>query len=244
MNIFCTECGKHIDVSLEELENQNGHLVCPQCLAEIDVDSNLFNGKDTVMPNSNENDTTSSQQTSSYTKPPALPSAPPSVATPQAEQPPAGNSPSRQPHIDDVMRYCKHCGAFLREGVNFCPKCGKYVRVSPPPPSSPHLTPAQQQAAKLRANTPPANHVPANKQSTYKPPQQPTYQNAVRHQRNPINSVRNDARRRTSTISSTGKKGTWLSKFDFLSLGGCLTITLITVALFFIIYIIIGVTSE
>lgn len=234
MHIFCPECGKHIDVSLEELENQNGHLVCPQCLAEIDVDQNLFNGKDTTMPTNDENAATPSQQPPSLPTPPALPSTPPPVAMPQAEQPRAVTPPAQPPHIDDVMRYCKHCGAFLKEGVNFCPKCGKYVRVTAPPPK-PSLTPAQQQAARLRAGTTPARQVLQNKQSTYKPPQQSTYQSPTVKQQRTSYSARN---------SRNSSKGSKPSKFSILSLGGCLTVTIVAVALFFIIYIIIGVTYE
>ena len=227
MHIFCPECGKHIDVSLEELENQNGHLVCPQCLAEIDVDMNMFDGKATSVPAGDEAAATASQHPPSLPTPPAMPSAPPPITTPQAAQPPAGNVTAQPPHIDDVMRYCKHCGAFLREGVNFCPKCGKYVRVSAPPPK-PSLTPAQQ-AARLRAGTPPARQAPQNRQSTYR---QPTYQSTPVKQQRKSNSARNR------------HNGSKPSQFSIMSLGGCLTVTLVAVALFFIIYIIIGVNFE
>lgn len=173
MHIFCTECGKHIDVSLDELENQEGHLVCPQCLAEIDVDVDLFKSSTTTEPTSG--------STSNVMPPPppvtankpanvaAGPPPPPITANKPAIVPPP--VPQRPMHVDDVMRYCKNCGAFLREGVNFCPKCGKYVRVAPPS-YRPSLTPAQQAAAELRASTPPVHRIPANKQSTYKPPKE------------------------------------------------------------------------
>lgn len=248
MHIFCTKCGKHIDVSLEELENQNGHLVCPQCLAEIDVDVELFNFNASSVPNeeNNEEDTTvappQQQEPPSHAKPPVLPVAAHTGDTHQAQSTTgSGTTTVQPPHIDDVMRYCKHCGAFLREGVNFCPKCGKYVRVTPPPPIvKPPLTPAQQQAAQLRASTPPVKHVHTNKKSTYKPPQGPPYQNtSMGQQRNPLNSVRNSGNRRSSKNSDSKR-----SKFSIHSIGGCLTLTVVAVAIFFIIYIIIGVNFE
>lgn len=172
MHIFCTECGKHIDVSLDELENQEGHLVCPQCLAEIDVDVDLFKSSTTAEPMS---DNTSnampppppvgSNKSATVTVPPPPPvtTSRPAMVPPPIPKPPA--------HVDDVMRYCKHCGAFLREGVNFCPKCGKFVRVTPPT-YKPALSPAQKAAAELRAATPPVKRIPANKQSNYKPPKE------------------------------------------------------------------------
>lgn len=236
MHIFCTKCGKHIDVSLEELENQSGHLVCPQCLAEIDVDVDLFNGKAPAMPSDDSHAITPSQQVPpSYTTPPPIP---PTESTHQAKTTTASTPPDYTPaSIDDVMRYCKHCGAFLKEGVNFCPKCGKYVRITPPNPK-PQLTAAQKEAAKLRASIPPARRVPANYQSTHKPPKEPTYQaSTVRQQP----TSRYGAQRRTTSSNSKNKTS---SKFSIHSIGGCLTLTIVAVALFFIIYIIIGTTYE
>ena len=246
MHIFCTKCGKHIDVSLEELENQSGHLVCPQCLAEIDVDVDLFNGKSSNIPSSDDDGITVThevQEPPKYTTPPAEPEQTSIGNTTQAEHS-ATVTPAEPSHIDDVLRYCKHCGAFLKEGVNFCPKCGKYVRVTAPPPAfKPPLTPAQQEAAKLRASTPPVKRVPANKQSTYKPPQEPPYLDThMGQQRNPLNPVRNSGKYRSN--ASSKNSGSKPSKFSIHSLGGCLTLTVVAVALFFIIYIIIGVTSE
>ena len=258
MHIYCTECGKHIDVSLEELENQEGHLVCPQCLAEIDVDVNLFNGNPPAMPsmphidntvdNSVDNFTgTTEQQLPPPAKPPLMPTAEHATTAPTAATtaPTAATTPSLPPHIDDVMRYCKHCGAFLREGVNFCPKCGKYVRVTAPPSTSrPPLTPAQQEAARLRASTPPVRRIPANKHSTYTPPQAPTFQDTHmrQQQHTPINPARYSGNRRSN---ATGKGSTTKrSKFNFHSIGGCLTLTVVAVAIFFIIYIIIGVNCD
>ncbi len=228
MHIFCTECGKHIDVSLEELENQQGHLVCPQCLAEIDVDVEQFGANATQVPTGGEQQqklTPAPQQAPpSISTPPAMPATPPPIAKQQATP----TSANTTQHIDDVLRYCKHCGAFLREGVNFCPKCGKYVRVSAPPASTPSPTQAQQ-AARLKAGTPPEHHAPQNRQSTYR---QPTYQSTPVKQQRKSNSARNS------------RNGSKPSQFSIMSLGGCLTVTIIAVALFFIIYIIIGVNFE
>lgn len=235
MHIFCTKCGKHIDVSLEELENQSGHLVCPQCLAEIDVDPDLFNAKAPAVPS---DDTTAALATREQEPPSHTPPAmPPTPRQPEAK-PGATTPPPHQPlpHIDDVMRYCKHCGAFLKEGVNFCPKCGKYVRVTAPPPK-PSLTAAQQEAAKLRASTPPARRVPANKHSTYIPPQYPPHHTSPVKQQQ---SSRNGNRRRAASKST----GSSPSRFSIHSIGGCLTLTIVAVALFFIIYIIIGAHYE
>ncbi len=226
MHIFCTECGKHIDVSLEELENQEGHLVCPQCLAEIDVDKELFNGKADPLPKNDQSgdDTPATRQVpSNLATPPELPATPPPIATPQAQHSTAASTPPpvKPQHIDDVLRYCKHCGAFLKEGVNFCPKCGKYVRVSPP-----------------GSTMPPARRTPANSQSTYHPPQAPSHQaSQVKQQR----TSRTGAQRRTTRSKNNGSS---TSKFSLLSITGCLTATIIAVALFFIIYIIIGVNYE
>ena len=222
-------------MSLEELENQSGHLVCPQCLAEIDVDPDLFNAKAPAVPS---DDTTAALATREQAQPSHTPPAmPPTPRQPEAK-PGATTPPPHQPlpHIDDVMRYCKHCGAFLKEGVNFCPKCGKYVRVTAPPPK-PSLTAAQQEAAKLRASTPPARRVPANKHSTYIPPQYPPHHTSPVKQQQ---SSRNGNRRRAASKST----GSSPSRFSIHSIGGCLTLTIVAVALFFIIYIIIGAHYE
>lgn len=229
MHIFCTECGKHIDVSLEELENQGGHLVCPQCLASIDVDVDLFNGTNPQRPvdpvniddpdmiediHDSESVSISESESESESEPPTLPQpatppAPPST-TPAATQP---------PHVDDVMRYCRHCGAFLREGINFCPRCGKYVRVAPPNYKQPRMprpgTPSTAQATSQNINQLP----PPNPSTTV--PQH------------------NIPRR-----SSNSKKSSSGSKFSIYSVSGCLTLTLVTVALFFIIYIVLAVTLK
>lgn len=254
VHIFCTECGKHIDVSLEELENQSGHLVCPQCLAEIDVDVDLFNGNETNVPVTNDDDNTRQHEQHTTTTPtpstatassnltnlthqpqPSPSSTPPQwTKQPQHLQQPSSQSPL---HIDDVMRYCKHCGAFLKEGVNFCPKCGKYVRVSPPINLKTPATASQQDATRMRSQTPPNQHIPQNKQSIYRPPQ-PSYQETPVKHRNSITPTRNGTKRRASSNSTQS------SKFSILSLGGCLTFTIIAVALFFIVYIIIGVNYD
>lgn len=253
MHIFCTECGKHIDVSLEELENQEGHLVCPQCLAEIDVDDDLFKTTTPSEYNSdsigNNDDIDTHQHMSSNNVDASLPPIPdikPSAdAIPVIPAPAPVSAAQQQPHVDDVMRVCRFCGAFLREGVNFCPRCGKYVRVAPPA-YKPQNSPAQQMAAKLRASTPPVRRTPPNKQSTYKPIQEPPYQTPPVKQ--PLRDISNSstaysARNSASRNNSSKKKSS--KKFSILSIGGCLTLTVVVVALFFILYIVIfGVLSE
>jgi len=233
MHIFCTKCGKHIDVSLEELENQRGHLVCPQCLAEIDVDVDLFNDDATVVPE--EKQPTQAQQYQQQNTPPAYSSQRP----PQFRD--NNQTADKQPdnrqnyHVDDVMRYCKQCGTFLKEGVNFCPKCGKYVRVAPPSLKS-QATPAQQAAAILRANTPPVHKVPANKQPKYRQPQEADYQAMPAKHRN-SSSARASRNRQN-------RKNSWLPSFDIMSLKGCLITTVVVVAVFFIIYMLFAAIFE
>ena len=46
MHIFCPNCGKHIDVSIQEIEKLEGHYVCPQCLIEIDLEGFEQNAAD------------------------------------------------------------------------------------------------------------------------------------------------------------------------------------------------------
>ncbi|MBR5030517.1 MAG: zinc ribbon domain-containing protein [Muribaculaceae bacterium] len=221
MHIFCPECGKHIDVSLEELENQEGHLVCPQCLASIDVDVNLFNGNspqsstdvsETTIDVSNDNN--DSQEN---LLPPELPKQTMPPAPPVSKKPP--EPPQQPPHIDDVMRYCKQCGAFLKEGANFCPRCGKYVRVIPP---------SFKQQATTRTVTPPSHPRQTLNQSPYKPPTTVPLPQRNTYSRN---SSRNNNKKNSG------------SKFSIFTLGGCLTFTLVTVALFFIIYIVLAYTN-
>lgn len=223
MHIFCPECGKHIDVSLEELENQEGHLVCPQCLASIDVDVNLFNGSSQqstmdVSETTVDEEKGDSDDTLDDSLPPEIPKQTIPPAPPVPKRPP--EIPQQPPHIDDVMRYCKQCGAFLREGANFCPRCGKYVRVIPPS--------FKQQQATTRTVTPPSPPTQTLNQSHYKPPT-----TVPLPQRNTYS--RNSSR-------NSNKKGS-SSKFSIFTLGGCLTFTLVVVALFFIIYVVLAYTS-
>lgn len=245
MHIFCPECGKHIDVSHEELENQKGHLVCPQCLAEIDVEVDLFNDKGTTSQSDFSNNAHGTMPTS----------PPPYSGTPSGNTSSANVNPQPSQHsqrsdtsdkeganIDDVIRYCKHCGAFLREGVNFCPKCGKYVRVSPPSFKQ-QMTDAQKAAARIRHSTTPVSRIPANIQSNYKEPQEPRYQATQVKQGQSTSSYRPRTTNRSSHSKST-KKNSWLSNFDILSTKGCLIASVVVVILFFIIYFILGVSFD
>ena len=46
MHIFCPNCGKHIDVSIKEIERLEGHYLCPQCLVDIDLEGFEQNTRD------------------------------------------------------------------------------------------------------------------------------------------------------------------------------------------------------
>ena len=218
MHIFCPECGKHIDVSIQEIEKLEGHFVCPQCLTEIDLDI------ETRQAPTVDNNLELPPAIGVDNKPEAAPHDAPSVAIDDSNsqpvapdsgsaQPPSLNPneqpPEQPPHVDDVMRYCKLCGAFLKEGANFCPKCGAFVKIHPP-----KYRPQQ-------SSSPP----PYQKQKTHK--------TKIRKEESP-----NMAARKQNT--SARKGNSTKSKFDVLSIGGCLTLTVIIVALFFIVYIIIG----
>ncbi len=223
MHLFCPQCGKHIDVSIEEIENLQGHLVCPQCLEAIEVEMKnkelevTFDDKPDLIEN-NEAGTT-------LDNPPEMPKTTGSAAKPPV--PPLPQQPADakiQPktqvsHVDDVMRYCKHCGTFLREGANFCPKCGKFVRVavSTQQPS--------QQAQRQQFNRAPqhSSYTARNTNQQYKPP------------------MANNSHRQTGTRKQN-KNGK--SAFSIFSISGCLTITIIIVALFFIAYIVMGIHLE
>ena len=135
MHIFCPNCGKHIDVSIQEIEKLEGHYVCPQCLSEIDLEGFEQNAADFDYFDDE-------AQQDGYVKDPvqqepaqpmASDNSAPAVSTttqPPAYKPAASND--NQQYRDDVIRYCKYCGTFLRKGINYCPKCGKYVKVQPP----------------------------------------------------------------------------------------------------------------
>ncbi len=218
MHIFCPECGKHIDVSIQEIEKLEGHCVCPQCLTEINLDI------ETRQAPTGDNNLESPPAIGSDNEPGAAPddapsvaiddsSSPPMAPQPASAQPPSINTneqaPEQPPHIDDVMRYCKLCGAFLKEGANFCPKCGAFVKIHPP---------------KYRPQ-----------QSSSPPPYKKTKTNKTK------SSKENHPNMAAKKQNTSARKGnSTKSKFDVLSIGGCLTLTVITVALFFIVYIIIG----
>ena len=215
--------------------------MCPQCLAEIDVDVDLFDDK---APKTQQkfNDSSRSSDT-----PPLYNGVRNNTSTSASHQPNTQEETfdSRdkvqqlnESGVDDVIRYCKQCGAFLKEGVNFCPKCGKYVRVSPPS-FKPHqqMTEAQKAAAKIRATTTPVKRVPTNIQSKYKQPQDPTYQAMPARQGQHTTNSRFKAS--TSRRANSAKKNSWLSKFDILSVKGCLIASVVVVILFFIIYFIL-----
>lgn len=217
MHLFCPACGKHIDVSIEEIENLQGHLVCPQCLESIDVDvPDKELGCDVPMPGLTDAAIEASDSVARQEQPAARQEQP---AAPQAElsqvAPPPMPKPQQQPqqpqHVDSVLRYCKRCGAFLREGANFCPKCGTFVKVVPTP-------------RRTAAATPPPYRTPT-----------PSYQPST--PRNMASTTRKPTIRKN-------KKAGESSKFSIYTPGGCFIITIIAVAIFFIAYIVMGINLE
>ncbi len=225
MHIFCPECGKHIDVSIQEIERLEGHYVCPQCLTEINLDIDTGKKNTTIEPQAPAHSHSGSQDKeinesqaqhhtitasdnasdhSSSSTPPAQPehaNAHDNAATLQQEP----------EQVDAVIRYCKNCGAFIKEGANFCPKCGKFVRVKPPK--------YQSQQSKKSSSPPP-----------YK---KSVTQDHSQRLSTPTTPMANNKRK-----SASAKKEK--SQFSILSIGGCLALTVIVVALFFIVYIFIG----
>lgn len=206
---------------MQEIENLNGQLVCPQCLASISFDINShkepkiaeFDAQHEKQENQPAEPAGTEQEQVSYTKevPPAIEKK---KITPQAPT----TQPATQPqHVDDVIRYCKRCGAFLKEGANFCPKCGNFVKVAPPR--------YQPQPKAQQVTTPPPY-----------PRQQSHYYNT--------NSQRPMANRKPLSTRRVKPSNTDKSKFSIYSIGGCLTITIITVAIFFIAYIVMGINLE
>ena len=130
MHIFCPNCGKHIDVSIKEIERLEGHYLCPQCLVDIDLEGFEQNTRDFDYQDYDNEETAQSQPAPSVKSVPEPETRP--TATPPAYKAPEPAAPAPAPHKDDVIRYCKRCGAFLRQGVSYCPKCGNYVKVKPP----------------------------------------------------------------------------------------------------------------
>lgn len=195
--------------------------MCPQCLASIDVDVDLFNGNNPQRPIDpvNIDDPIAVDDTNDSSTEPELPDLPQPATPPTPPSPPVTTQPAEQPsHVDDVMRYCRHCGAFLREGINFCPRCGKYVRVAPPSYKPPRPSAAGAHASQATSQS--INKLPPPNPSTTVPP------------------------RNTPRKSSNSKKISSGSKFSIYSVSGCLTLTLVAVALFFIIYIVMAITLK
>lgn len=222
VHIFCPNCGKHIDVSTAEIERLEGHYVCPQCLVDIDLDGfeQAAANADYVLDDEDQQRTVAQQQEAlAASKQPASGEQPsPQPSNSASIQPPAYKAPSPQ-HADDVLRYCKNCGTFLRQGVNFCPKCGKYVKVTPPT---------------YQSTSPATNRPPSYSRSTSSNYSRPNDQR---------NSVRKPMATKTrKTTPSTRKQSGDLNgrPKGILSIAGCLTFTVIVVAIFIILYILLG----
>lgn len=235
MHIFCPNCGKHIDVSASEIEKLEGHYVCPQCLSEINLEG--FEHDDHYMDYI-EDDIDQQDYASQSQEVPELPKEDPKEDTGarQAVKPaskPTTPPPSRNQHTpttaqqgatDQVLRYCKKCGAFLRQGVSYCPKCGNYVKVAPPTYRGTTSTTAPAASRPLnRGNN-------ASTQSPY-----------PRNRQN--NPMSNKSRSSSSSRKANNSTGQEASRGIF-SIAGCLTFTIIVVALFFILYIIFGVNND
>ena len=235
MHIFCPNCGKHIDVSASEIEKLEGHYVCPQCLSEINLEG--FEHDDHYMDYI-EDDIDQQDYASQSQEVPELPKEDHKEDTgaQQAVKPasnPTTPPPSRNQHTptiahqgatDQVLRYCKKCGAFLRQGVSYCPKCGNYVKVAPPTYRGTTSTTAPAASRPLnRGNN-------ASTQSPY-----------PRNRQN--NPMSNKSRSSSSSHKANNSTGQEASRGIF-SIAGCLTFTIIVVALFFILYIIFGVNND
>ena len=232
MHIFCPNCGKHIDVSASEIEKLEGHYVCPQCLSEINLEGFEHDDhyKDYIDDDIDQQDYASQSQ-----EVPELPKE--DTGAQQAVKPaskPTTPPPSRNQHTpttahqgatDQVLRYCKKCGAFLRQGVSYCPKCGNYVKVAPP-----------TYRGTTTSTTAPAASRPLNRGNNAST-QSPYPRN---RQNNPMS---NKSRSSSSSRKANNSTGQEASRGIF-SIAGCLTFTIIVVALFFILYIIFGVNND
>ena len=198
--------------------------MCPQCLSEINLEGferaaddrdylddeelgqNDYTREGSEADDKKNNDT---QPTASNAK---------TTAQPPAYKPQAN---TKQP-TDDVLRYCKSCGTFLRKGVNFCPKCGKYVKVAPP---TYQPTKSQQVGYKQQNTRPNANYGQYNDpRNRVRPPM--------------ANKVRKPSQSKRYNPNEKGKPT------GIFSIMGCLIFTVIVVALFFILYIVLGVNVE
>lgn len=232
MHIFCPNCGKHIDVSASEIEKLEGHYVCPQCLSEInlegfehddhykdyiddDIDQQDYASQSQEVPELPKEDTGARQAV----KPASNPTTPPPSRNQHAP------TTAQQGATDQVLRYCKKCGAFLRQGVSYCPKCGNYVKVAPP-----------TYRGTTTSTTAPAASRPLNRGNNAST-QSPYPRN---RQNNPMS---NKSRSSSSSRKANNSTGQEASRGIF-SIAGCLTFTIIVVALFFILYIIFGVNND
>ncbi len=232
MHIFCPNCGKHIDVSASEIEKLEGHYVCPQCLSEInlegfehddhymdyiedDIDQQDYASQSQEVPELPKEDTGAQQAV----KPASKPTTPPSSRNQHTP------TTAQQGATDQVLRYCKKCGAFLRQGVSYCPKCGNYVKVAPP-----------TYRGTTTSTTAPAASRPLNRGNNAST-QSPYPRN---RQNNPMS---NKSRSSSSSRKANNSTGQEASRGIF-SIAGCLTFTIIVVALFFILYIIFGVNND
>lgn len=194
--------------------------MCPQCLSDIDLDGfeQVASNNDYHEDDEETIDSRLPQDDNTVAAAQASTAEQHSPSSTQATQPPAYNNEKQ--HTDDVMRYCKNCGTFLRQGVNFCPKCGKYVKVVAPP--------AYQGSAHASKQPPKYSRPAAGK------PSQPNTKN----HRNRVNSQH--------MATNTRKPSKTTSKNDnnrpkgILAIPGCLIFTVIIVALFFIVYILWG----
>ena len=220
MHIFCPNCGKHIDVSIKEIERLEGHYLCPQCLVDIDLEGFEQNTRDFDYQDYDNEETAQSQPAPSVKSVPEPETRP--TATPPAYKAPEPAAPAPAPHKDDVIRYCKRCGAFLRQGVSYCPKCGNYVKVKPPT---------------YRGT---GSQATAGAASTMRQPQ-PYPSNAARPVYPPRQRVRPPMASKTRKPSSSKNNiNPGQSSKGIFSLLGCITLTVIVVALFFIVYILVG----
>lgn len=223
MHIYCPNCGKHIDVSIQEIEKLEGHYVCPQCLSEINLDGFEQIAADyDYFDDEAQQETPGEQPQQPATTQEATSTPTPTTAAATVQPPQYKPAATTEQHRDDVLRYCRNCGTFLREGINYCPKCGKYVKVQPPA----YQGPKQATAATTATASSPAAH------TNYAP--RNNYDNRNRVRPPMASNTRKPAKSRTSRSNDTGRPT------GIFSIAGCLTFTIIAVAIFFIAYILLG----
>jgi predicted RNA-binding Zn-ribbon protein involved in translation (DUF1610 family) len=221
VHIFCPTCGKHIDVSISEIEKLEGHYVCPQCLSEINLEGfeQAHNDQDYLDDEElGSQDYAPKNEVNESTAAPDVKTADKATAQPPAYKP-------QTQHRDDVMRYCKNCGAFLKKGVNFCPKCGQFVKVTPQ--VAPQVAPPSYQRPSSR---PPkyARNYASNSQTN-----------------DPRNKIRPPmASSKRKPIKNNRQNNDKGQAKGIFSIPGCLVFTVIAVAIFFILYVLLGVHVE